>query len=248
MRLSQAFFSKKIQPACFPRLKLPTKIGDFEWQKSIYASQGHLVITDQHSPFEWVGSVGAYPCVINLIHAVNSSGEKIAACAHLSRQSSNTIRQMLKLINAQNILSVSLFSGFTSLSDPYVKDLFNAYEKEGISRKHISFKQGETQAALNVNTGKIILDPVFSVQNSGKNSVFDSCGNIYCLKPSIDTRNPRDTEKLIYLIKTIKSDVESGLRPLSDMYLLGSVQRFNRKIVVLDDDPISNSLKSVLRC
>ncbi len=245
MRNTQSSFFKKIQPSPFPRIRLPAKLDNFEWQKSLWALQGYFVITNENSPFEWVGSVGAYPCIINLIHATDDSGKKVAACTHLSREEPDSVKKILESMNAKNILSVAFFSGCTTSSDPYVQALFKAYEEMGVQKKSISFSLGQhaTQAALNVKSGETTLHPIFFPENAGRTDIFECDGLNKYPGLILDGTNPSDVIKIETLARNLASEFETGKRSVNDLKLYGSTASFIKKIAVLDDDPQSRALK-----
>lgn len=47
--------------------RVPTAV-EFEKTKALCALQGTMVITDETSPFKWVGSNDAETCIIILVH------------------------------------------------------------------------------------------------------------------------------------------------------------------------------------
>jgi hypothetical protein len=189
------------------------KIGNFAWEKALCAPQGFFVVTDETTPFEWVGSYGAYPCIIMLIHAAHSSRKKVAACAHLSAMQSPLSVEKILLRKAINtVLSVHLVSGFTALHDQQMQDLRRLLQQQGVNTKRISY-QNVTQAALNVKTGEITYDPVFTVQNTGKRPHIFSDDPLVQL--TIDARNPAHAEKLRRDIATASQEIEKSDCPLS---------------------------------
>jgi hypothetical protein len=86
----------------------------FNWKKDLYALQGKIAITDESSYFEWVGSNGAGPCSIMLVHGINKSGQKVAVCGHLSAEKSPySLDLMLRIAGINVILSAHLVIGYT---------------------------------------------------------------------------------------------------------------------------------------
>src|SRR3989344_5534826 len=87
----------------------------FDRKKALCALQGSMVITDENSKFEWVGSQGASLGVIILIQALNALGRKVAACGHLIKgYSPYSIQQMMDKMEAKEVLTVHLVSGYVA--------------------------------------------------------------------------------------------------------------------------------------
>lgn len=129
---------------------------DFDWKKSLCAFQGKFVITNESSPFEWVGSDSALPCIIILVHGQNDDGKKVAVCGHLSEaESPYSFNVMLYKAEIKDILSIYLVSGDSDESAEFSQTLLSIII-ENWNNKIIKFLgHGITQIALNVKSGKI---------------------------------------------------------------------------------------------
>lgn len=188
----------------------------FEKTKALCALQGTMVITDEKSPFEWVGSNDAETCIIILIHGINTSGQKIAACGHLSvSESPLSIRSMLDLMQPCSILSAHLISGKTTRDSDIVGQLLQILAERSISQ-YLSLGEKKRQAAMHVASGAINYDVSFSAQNSGitdidryRQTYFPTAVRNLCipvndrpmLKLTIDGRKEEDIRRINFLLQ-----------------------------------------------
>jgi hypothetical protein len=202
----------------------------FDPRKALFALQGRMVITDDASPFEWVGSNGAGSCVIILIHAIDDRGNRVAACGHLSATDSpHSILLMLNLMDAKTILTVHLVSGQSTEEDEISKGLFSILDEIELKQenRHLSLGKvwgnNSAQAALNVQTGEVIYDNFsLKIQNAGENgpdsllifsmsvmttAIISANTNIpNYLILSIDGRKESDVKRIEELLKAVEME------------------------------------------
>ncbi len=197
----------------------------FNWKKALFALQGKIAVTDESSHFEWIGSNGAGPCIIMLVHGVNESGQKVAVCGHLSAaESPYSLNLMLGIAGIKDILSAYLVSGYTTKEDAASQLLLDILKKRGVENPTLSLGQGVTEIAINVRTGKVSYEVTFTPQNAGEEDL--SCLKFYALQAefnilssptyqimrpmlqlSVDGRNSEHVSRIISLVETAKPPV-----------------------------------------
>jgi len=201
----------------------------FDMKKTLCALQNRVVITSESSPFKWVGSYGAGPCILILIQGKNNLGEKIAVCAHYSAGNvEENLDIIFKLSGIKKPTSVYLVSGQSSEQNPAPQALLNFFIYHYGVQPECSLGKGVSDAALNVETGEITYKPSFSFENAGERpdeiqltdeilsemESTPSCSLL--LKLSIDGRNKKDVEHIQNLLRTPTSLPFQGQNNSSD--------------------------------
>lgn len=222
----------------------------YNWKQALLALPGKMVITDEFSHFEWVGSYAADFCIIILIHGLNNAGQKVAVCGHLSAaESPYSINDMLRLSGVQDILSAHLISSTTQEEEQVPQLLLDTLKQRGVENLNISLGKGISDIAINVKTGEVLYDPLFTLQNAGEK---DSSWQIaYALKAqinilmnpyyqtkrqhlklSVDGRNAEHAARIQSLLETAQPSI--GQRDYNFMEY--------KYMYVIDDQPVDWSI------
>jgi len=150
----------------------------FDYKKALCALPGKIVITDEDSPFEWVGSNNASTCIIILIHGTNWLDKNVAVCGHLSEaESPSSLHHMLSLSGIINILSVYLVSGETKKEDNVSQILLTILRDKKVENLQLSLGEKMTEAAINVKTGEITYQAAMVLENTGDESFINDPHN-----------------------------------------------------------------------
>ena len=210
----------------------------FHYQQALEALQGKIVITDEDSPFKWVGSSDAGSCIIIMLHAIDDRDKKIALCGHLSpmESPSTSLDAMFIYSEIKTIKAVYLISADTKETNPTVQELLTNLAKRGVLQPQLLLGHGVSKAAIHVETGDIEYNPLFTYQNSGhintqnfliktlllgssyRNLVINHTAQRQALELSIDGRNSEDIARMQALL-------EKDTPALAAKMVLGTVEK-----------------------
>ncbi|TAL64076.1 MAG: hypothetical protein EPN84_04155 [Legionella sp.] len=187
---------------------------NFDREKALYATEGRLVVTDQLSPFEWVGSQCANRGIIIVIYGTNEDGRKVAVCGHLKTESHYSINAMLSIAGITDISSVFLISAIIKEEDALAQPLLELLKEKGVENLTLSLGKGVSQIAINVRTGQVSYEATFLLANAGVKKLgdYNSWSYFYTepegpsfLELSMDGRKAEHVSKVSMLLKACQA-------------------------------------------